>query len=734
LLEERVVLRLSKLIIGLLICIAVQSSIPIVDAVLCPHPSVCPCILAVSSVTSDVNDPRTITLELSASYTNLNYIDYGDGVTLDSLSLTHTYQNPGTYTITLKSDCQYGCYEKVYNDDGSWYCILGTEYREVQQVVTIPGSDYTITASAGAGGSISPDGKVTVSQGNDQVFTISPDGGYAIQDVIVDSESKGAISSFTFTNVIADHTIAASFVSSPQFIITASAGSGGSISPHGEVTVSNGNDQTFIITPNQGYNIQGVIVDSESKSAISSFTFTNVEADHTIVASFAQLPVAAFKSYNIEDVGGSETRVEGYHSVGGLLEFDASGSYDPSGGKLTYYWDFGDGSQAITSDPKYQKIYTKPEKFTVNLNVKNVLGQESEIASEDLDLSLEPGDLLIIRSGYPYAQIFDLGGLTYTHIGMYVGKINEEYLVVESAAGEPPLSNTIGVQETNIKRWAYSHESYADIVTIDTDSETKARAVAFARGLALDPNKHLYDFGLTEKQVDCTHTGEDNSCNCGIDGKDCPSNVCGCNNYYCSELVWAAYYEASDGAINLGNNPAHPFKVAVSPDDILNHPLATVKSWHHEKYPPKSFGLNLIITVKCPVDISVTDPSGLSITKLSSDINDAIYFESDLNDDNDADDGIVISKPIKGDYLITVVPEADALPTDIFTLTITVNGKSTVLAQDVRIKDIPSTPYIYPYESENQVPVPEFPSKLLPATMIIGFLGAVLLIQSTREH
>jgi hypothetical protein len=69
----------------------------------------------------------------------------------------------------------------------------------------------TITATAGANGMIDPSGDVEVVYGSDQTFAITPDPGYAIADVLVDGASAGTVTSYTFTNVVADHTIAASF-------------------------------------------------------------------------------------------------------------------------------------------------------------------------------------------------------------------------------------------------------------------------------------------------------------------------------------------------------------------------------------------------------------------------------------------------------------------------------------------------------------------------------------------
>ena len=84
-------------------------------------------------------------------------------------------------------------------------------------------SYYTIKATAGAGGSISPSGNVSVREGGDQTFTITPDKGYAVANVKIDGKSIGAVKSYTFENVSSPHTIEAIFVKG-----TASASTGDS--------------------------------------------------------------------------------------------------------------------------------------------------------------------------------------------------------------------------------------------------------------------------------------------------------------------------------------------------------------------------------------------------------------------------------------------------------------------------------------------------------------------------
>ena len=84
-------------------------------------------------------------------------------------------------------------------------------------------SNYTIKATGGAGGSISPSGDVSVREGEDQTFTITTDEGYAVADVKIDGKSIGAVNSYAFENVRRTHTIEVIFVKD-----TASASTGDS--------------------------------------------------------------------------------------------------------------------------------------------------------------------------------------------------------------------------------------------------------------------------------------------------------------------------------------------------------------------------------------------------------------------------------------------------------------------------------------------------------------------------
>ena len=155
--------------------------------------------------------------------------------------------------------------------------------------INIPPATHTITATAGTGGSISPSGAVTVNEGEGQIFTIEPDEHYRIETVTVDGHAVGATGGYTFSNVTADHTIAVMF-SKITHTITATAGTGGSITPSGAVTVNEGSEQTFTIAADAGYEIDSVTVDGVVQDpVVLSYTFDDVDADHTISATFKRI-------------------------------------------------------------------------------------------------------------------------------------------------------------------------------------------------------------------------------------------------------------------------------------------------------------------------------------------------------------------------------------------------------------------------------------------------------------
>ncbi len=155
-------------------------------------------------------------------------------------------------------------------DEDNPYVFEADSDRNV--VANFAWKSYTITATAGEGGSIDPEGEVVVEHGEDQSFTITPDEGYMIADVQVDGESvldDLDNSTYTFEDVQDDHTIHAVF-SKKVYTITAT------VSPKGAGTV---NDvETFTDTYEHGETV------SLEAVAEDGFVFARWEEDGTEVA------------------------------------------------------------------------------------------------------------------------------------------------------------------------------------------------------------------------------------------------------------------------------------------------------------------------------------------------------------------------------------------------------------------------------------------------------------------
>jgi uncharacterized repeat protein (TIGR02543 family) len=204
---------------------------------------------------------------------------------LENARVTTELGNPSTQTLVFTPSPAQGGREYtvryIATDDGE-----PPASTEVALRLYVCMSSYTVSASAGPGGTISPSGATTVPRHGEQTFTVTPETCYDIADVVVDGASLGPLAAYTFTNVDAHHTITASFALETR-LITASAGPGGTIAPAGGAVVDCGGSATFSLVPDAHHHIADLLVDGNSVGPQSSFTFGNVIADHAIAAVFA---------------------------------------------------------------------------------------------------------------------------------------------------------------------------------------------------------------------------------------------------------------------------------------------------------------------------------------------------------------------------------------------------------------------------------------------------------------
>jgi len=185
---------------------------------------------------------------------------------------------PITATIPNLPDDTTLCYFSVtaHNEAG-----LASDYSAELGVAVI-------RASAAEGGTLSPSGTSVVELGTALTVQVTPDAGYDVADVLVDGASVGAVTTYTLSEINASHTVSASFIAElpNTYVVAVNAGAGGSVSPSGSVSVSDGGDLTVSVTPNTGYAIADVLVDGASVGAVTSYALTNISAAHTVSARF----------------------------------------------------------------------------------------------------------------------------------------------------------------------------------------------------------------------------------------------------------------------------------------------------------------------------------------------------------------------------------------------------------------------------------------------------------------
>jgi len=379
--------------------------------------SSCVSIVAPASVTANQNFSATVTMLNTGNTTwdpatnyRLGSQDPRDNSTWGLgrvfLNSPVTAGNSVAITVNATAPATPGTYAfdwKMLQESVQWFGATCTSTITVNSPVA---STYAITASAGSNGTISPSGVITVNSGANQTFTVTPNAGYTANLTVDGNTVTLTNNSYTLINVIAPHTVTASFtpIQSPgdnsscvsivapasvnagqnfsatvtmlntgstvwdtavyhlgsqdprdnitwglgravfnnainpgstvvmtfsatapstpgtysfdwemvhewvqwfgpkctstitvntpvasTYAITASAGSGGTISPSGVINVNSGANQTFTLTPNEGYTANLTVDGNTVTLTNNSYTLINVTAPHTVTASFTPI-------------------------------------------------------------------------------------------------------------------------------------------------------------------------------------------------------------------------------------------------------------------------------------------------------------------------------------------------------------------------------------------------------------------------------------------------------------
>ena len=385
-----------------------------------------------------------------------------------------------------------------------------------------------ITASAGPNGSITPSGAVSVTSGANQSFAIAANSCFHILDVLVDGVSVGAVSSYTFTGVTTDHTIAASFQGDP-YTIVASAGSGGSITPSGNVSANCGDNVTFAIAGDACHSIADVLVDAVSVGAVASYAFSNVNANHTIAASFALIvsPVAAPTGLAAAQVktgndGDGTTKVTitytapgaasvevwragfgfypTYDNAGGAVP-PVPGAYPPGGWTLTGVTASGQTDEPATRDYWYYVAYAKDACGNVS-PVSNSTGGTLGYHLGDVSDGITPGQG---DNKVTTADISMLGA----HYGLSgAGLAGFEYLDVGPTTDSSPNGRPTTDSKTNFEDLVIYAINFTPVVSLATKNTGPVTASISDNLIALGETDAVLAGEIIDVPVQLTGSGD----------------------------------------------------------------------------------------------------------------------------------------------------------------------------------------------------------------------------------
>jgi len=238
----------------------------------------------------NVSGPITIAAgangRVTPTSTTLTYAGVGTAITATPSTGYHFVSWAGSVNPS---------YLNISNTSTAGTTISATSNMPQDGVATVTATfainTYTISASAGSNGTITPSGGTPKNYGATQAYVITPATGYYIAFVLVDGNAVAVTSPYTFTAIAADHTISVSFAINTYTIAviagTNDIGSNGTVTPVG-VTIKNfWESQTYTITPNIGYHIASLTVDGNAVTVAATYTFANVTINHTIGATFA---------------------------------------------------------------------------------------------------------------------------------------------------------------------------------------------------------------------------------------------------------------------------------------------------------------------------------------------------------------------------------------------------------------------------------------------------------------
>ena len=186
---------------------------------------------------------------------------------------------------------------KIISKDASYKLKDLKEDRKIKGMFEKTSHTITLAASPAEGGSVAGGGTFAINQGT--TVKATPNSGYSFVGWEVNGQIVNRNATVKIDKLEEDYKCTAIFIKTGVSTFTISAGvatTGGTISPIGKSVVTQGQNVTYTITPKAGFAVLAVAVDGIQVGPVSSYTFSNVQGDHTIAAAFLQTDAGRAKA------------------------------------------------------------------------------------------------------------------------------------------------------------------------------------------------------------------------------------------------------------------------------------------------------------------------------------------------------------------------------------------------------------------------------------------------------
>ena len=234
-----------------------------------------------ASWTPVINPPRVLTV---------NCGEHGTVTSADD-----TYANGDTVTLTVTADPGY--YVKStelngtavsLNSDNEYVFTIESDSTFTAEFAEIPPDSYVVTVNCGEHGTVTP-GTADYESGTEVTFTVTPDSGYRVKSVTLDGKAVTLTNGKYTFKVTANCTFEAEFEAIPadRYTVTVKCGEHGTVTP-GTADYESGTEVTLTVTPDSGYRVKSVTLDSKAVTLTNGKYTFKVTANCTFEAEFVK--------------------------------------------------------------------------------------------------------------------------------------------------------------------------------------------------------------------------------------------------------------------------------------------------------------------------------------------------------------------------------------------------------------------------------------------------------------